>query len=192
MLEKEFEKLNKAYREYNLEEREEVSVKILNYIQDRLIKNKEDIEKISGIFKDISFERIMEIYLEEVSKPEIYKKQKTLKKLDNDFVYGTYITSVGNVVVEASTTVQVLKYFIYAIQSRNTITISDLELNDDNNLEVEVKVNYKYAVQYENLLNEVKTHEDTDYSRMTLYFSYDKGEYHLVNIEDLETYFSRY
>ena len=87
MLEKEFEKLNKAYREYNLEEREEVSMKILNYIQDRLIKNKEDIEKISGIFKDISFERIMEIYLEEVSKPEIYKKQKTLKKLDNDFVY---------------------------------------------------------------------------------------------------------
>ena len=127
MFVKNFEKISKAFEEYNLDIREDISLKILNYIQERLIKNKEDIEKISEVFHDISFERIMEVYQEEISKPEIYKKQKNLKKLENGFVYGTYITSVGNVVVETESTIQVLKYFIYAIQSRNTVTISDLE-----------------------------------------------------------------
>ena len=131
MLEKKFEKLNKAFEEYNLDEREELSGKILNYIRVRLEENKEELDILSDITKDVSVDRLLEIFDNETSKPEIYKKEKVLKKLENGFVYGSYTTSVGNVAVETSSTIDVLKYFIYGIQSRNTITISDLEYKEN-------------------------------------------------------------
>lgn len=71
-------------------------------------------------------------------------------------------------------------------------SITNLELDDDGNMEVTIKANYNYTVQYTNYTDEVKTHDDATYSRMKLTLSYDKGEYHLINAEDLEDYFSRY
>lgn len=178
MLEKEIEKLNKAYSEYNLEKREDISTKILNYIRDRLIKNKEDIEKISEIFHDISYDRLMEVFLEEISKPEIYKKQKSLKELENGFVYGIYTTSVGNVVVETSTTVQVLRYFIYAIQSRNTITISDLEFVE-NDLKHVLLLIFSEAIEKfginRNLIN-ILPYEECYYDKFDLVINLEKEE----------------
>ena len=131
MLEENFEKLNKAYEDYNLDEREEISLKILRYIRNRLENNKDNLQELSEILNDVSYERIMEIFDEEISKPEIYKKEKVLKQLEDGFKYGIYTTSIGNVVVECENVIEVLKYFIYAIQSRNTITISDREFEEN-------------------------------------------------------------
>lgn len=72
------------------------------------------------------------------------------------------------------------------------ISIYDIEINDDGNFEVELKVNYDYTVQYENWSDEVVTHEDSYYSYMDLVLSYEDDSYYLVDIDDLETYFSRY
>lgn len=131
MLEEKIKKLNKAFEEYNLDEREEISGKILKYIKTRLEENKEELKALSDLKQDVSIDRLIEIFDEESSKPEIYKKEKVLRKLENGFVYGSYTTSVGNVVVECSSTIDVLKYFIYGIQSRNTITISDLDYSEN-------------------------------------------------------------
>lgn len=131
MLEEKIKKLNKAFEEYNLDEREELSSKILKYIKTRLEENKEELMVLSDLKQDVSIDRLIEIFDEEFSKPEVYKKEKVLKKLENGFVYGSYTTSVGNVVIETGSTIDVLKYFIYGIQSRNTITISDLDYSEN-------------------------------------------------------------
>lgn len=131
MLEEKIKKLNKAFEEYNLDEREELSSKILKYIKTRLEENKEELMVLSDLKQDVSIDRLIEIFDEESSKPEVYKKEKVLKKLENGFVYGSYTTSVGNVVIETGSTIDVLKYFIYGIQSRNTITISDLDYSEN-------------------------------------------------------------
>ena len=130
MLEEKIKKLNKAFEEYNLDERQELSSKILKYIKTRLEENKEELMVLSDLKQDVSIDRLIEIFDEESSKPEVYKKEKVLKKLENGFVYGSYTTSVGNVVIETGSTIDVLKYFIYGIQSRNTITISDLDYSE--------------------------------------------------------------
>lgn len=131
MLEEKIKKLNKVFEEYNLDEREELSSKILKYIKTRLEENKEELMVLSDLKQDVSIDRLIEIFDEESSKPEVYKKEKVLKKLENGFVYGSYTTSVGNVVIETGSTIDVLKYFIYGIQSRNTITISDLDYSEN-------------------------------------------------------------
>ena len=131
MLEDKMKKLNKAFEEYNLDGRENLAITILNYIKTRLEANKEELNFLSEMQEDVAIDRLIEIFNEEYLKPEIYKKEKILKKLDNGFLYGIYTTSVGNVVVECESTIDVLKYFIYAIKSRNTITISDLNYSEN-------------------------------------------------------------
>lgn len=72
------------------------------------------------------------------------------------------------------------------------LTLSDLELNDDGCLEVEVKANYDYTVSYTSWSDEVMTHEDSDYDYMSIVLTYDDGEYYLSDIDSLEDYFYRY
>ena len=40
--------------------------------------------------------------------------------------------------------------------------------------------------------NEEKENSSSSYEYMKLTYAYDKGEYYLVNVSDLEDYFSRY
>lgn len=72
------------------------------------------------------------------------------------------------------------------------VSIYDMELNEDGYLEVEVKAKYNYAVKYKTFSDEEKTNEDSDYSYMTVILTEDAGKYYLVDLDDLETYFSRY
>ena len=80
MLEKEFKKLNKAYEEYNLDKRENISIKVLNYIKNRLIENKVELQELSEMLDDISYMEIEKIFLEEAFNIEEYKKEKLLKR----------------------------------------------------------------------------------------------------------------
>ena len=43
-----------------------------------------------------------------------------------------------------------------------------------------------------NFNNEEKENSSSSYEYMKLTYAYDKGEYYLVNVSDLEDYFSRY
>lgn len=186
MLEEKFKKLNKAFEEYNLDEREEISGKILKYIKTRLEENKEELKVLSDLKQDVSIDRLIEIFDEESSKPEIYKKEKVLRKLENGFVYGSYTTSVGNVVVECSSTIDVLKYFIYGIQSRNTITISDLDYSE-NDLKHALALIFsesikKYGVNEE--LISIMPYEECYYDNFDVVINLDENKIEKKNYTD--------
>ena len=133
MFEKETQLLDKAYETYNLDTRENISIKVLNYIRERIIDNQDVLERIIKYTEaDLSFNDILNTFDTEVSKKIIYKSETTITKLENNFAYGIYTTSCGNIAIECSDPLKVLQYYIKAIMSRNTITISDSDYDDIN------------------------------------------------------------
>ena len=94
--------------------------------------------------------------------------------------YNNFVTKLGN---ESN----ILTSFTVTNAS-----IYDIDLDSNGYLEVEFKVNYDYAIKYTDYSNNEKTHSDSDYDYMTVTLTYKNGTYYLVNINELETYFSRY
>ena len=88
--------------------------------------------------------------------PKLYDTEKVMKKVGNEFYYGTYTTSVGNVLIETSSTLNSLKYFVKGIKSRNSITISDIEYHE-NDVKNAILLIFKNALEKykvdSNLLN---------------------------------------
>lgn len=122
-----------AYKKYNLDARENIDEEILKYIYTRIIANKDIIDEMIKIAKEkISFEDIIKIFEQENKKQSKYKQEKALIKKENGFIFATYTTSVGVVAIETSDTLKVLKYFIEAIKTRNSIIISDIEFSEEN------------------------------------------------------------
>ena len=68
--------------------------------------------------------------------------------------------------------------------------VYSIDLDDDSNLEVEVKISYDYTVEYK-IGEEVKTSDKSDSDYMTLVLSRDKDGYKLIDIDDVDTYFYR-
>ena len=94
--------------------------------------------------------------------------------------YNNFVTKLGN---ESN----ILTSFTVTNAS-----IYDIDLDSNGYLEVEFKVNYDYAIKYTDYSNNEKNHSDSDYDYMTVTLTYKNGTYYLVNINELETYFSRY
>ena len=94
--------------------------------------------------------------------------------------YNNFVTKLGN---ESN----ILTSFTVTNAS-----IYDIDLDSNGYLEVEFKVNYDYAIKYTDYSNNEKTHSDSDYDYMTVTLTYKNGTYYLANINELETYFSRY
>lgn len=133
MFEKEMIILNKAYKSYNLDNRYDISKRVLTYIKGRIEAEKDLIEKLIKITNEkINFSDILETFDKVANEKEEYKKEYKITKLENNFAFGKYTTSIGNIAVECSDTLKVLEYYIQAIKSRNTITISDIEYNEVN------------------------------------------------------------
>lgn len=72
------------------------------------------------------------------------------------------------------------------------ITLSDVNLNDKGYLEFKLKANYKYSIQYTDYSNQEKIKDSSSYSYMELVYSAKDKTYYIVDIKDLEDYFSRY
>ena len=116
-----------AYKFYNLSHDEQISKKILEYVRLRLVENKdlfEDLIKICG--EDITFEDLLDVF-DEASKNELYKKEKKLLKVNDNYYSGIYTTSIGTIAVEVNNSKDALKYLVEAIKSRNSVTISDID-----------------------------------------------------------------
>ena len=71
-------------------------------------------------------------------------------------------------------------------------SIYDIDLDSNGYLDVEFKVNYDYAIKFNDYSNVEKTHSDSDYDYMDVKLTYNNGKYYLVDVSGLETYFSRY
>jgi hypothetical protein len=95
--------------------------------------------------------------------------------------------SYNNFVIEFGNESNILTSFTVTNAS-----IYDIDLDSNGYLEVEFKVNYDYAIKYTDYSNHEKAHSDSDYDYMTVTLTYKNGTYYLVNINELETYFSRY
>lgn len=162
-----FSLIKSAYMSYNLKSEEMVVKRLLDYIRERLVANQSDLESIIKIYKEhIAFESILKIFDEEASKPDVYKKEKSLKKINDSFYMGKYTTSVGNVVVETSNALTVLKYFVRGIKSRNSITISDIEY-EENDLKNCILMIFKSALEkygYDPNLLSIEAFEECNYS----------------------------
>lgn len=149
--------IKNAYSSYNLNGDEQISKKVLKFVLSRLKANKKDIEKLMEIFKEkITFDDLISCFEKEKAEPDLYKKEKTMKKFGNEFYYGTYTTSVGNILIETSSVLSTVKYFVKGIKSRNSITISDIEYHE-NDVKNSILVIFRNALEkYEidpNLLN---------------------------------------
>lgn len=72
------------------------------------------------------------------------------------------------------------------------VSIYNVELNEDGYLETKLRTKYNYTITYKSFSDEEKTKSDSDSSYMTVILKEDKGAYYLVDVDNLETYFSRY
>ena len=157
MKKEEMNLIKNAYGSYNLISDEKIANKILKFAKKRLEKNRKDIETLIDIFKEeVTFDDLISCFEKEMSEPELYKKEKVMKKVGNEFYYGTYTTSVGNVLIETSSLLNSLKYFVKGIKSRNSITISDIEYHE-NDVKNAILLIFKNALEKykvdSNLLN---------------------------------------
>lgn len=71
------------------------------------------------------------------------------------------------------------------------ITLSDISVKSNGNIELYLKAKYNYTVTYESS-GETKTHDSNDYDYLYLTYAYVNGEYKLVDTSSLNTYFSKY
>lgn len=119
--------LNNAFRIYNLNDIPDLSKRILDYILLRLIDNKENFEKMIEISRaEISFNDILAAFNEAYKENDFYKKSNSYKQ-GTDYYSGNFPVPIGNIVVETNDVLDVIKYFVGGIKSRNTITISQTE-----------------------------------------------------------------
>lgn len=119
--------LNDAFKIYNLNDIPDLSKRVLEYILLRLIDNKENFEKMIEMLKeDISFNDILNAFKEACKENDFYKKSNNYKQ-GTDYYCGNFPVPIGNIVVETNNVLDVIKYFVGGIKSRNTITISQTE-----------------------------------------------------------------
>ena len=166
MKKEEMNLIKNAYSSYNLITDEKIANKILKFAKKRLEKNKKDLETLIEVFKEeITFDDLISCFEKEMDEPELYKKEKVMKKVGNEFYYGTYTTSVGNVLIETSSSLSTLKYFVKGIKSRNSITISDIEYHE-NDLKNAILIIFQNALEKykvdSNLLNIMPYEECTN------------------------------
>lgn len=137
-----FKKLNKVYEEYNSNIDLKIEEEVLDYIEKRLIEEKNIIEELIETRKEnVNFEKIISLYKEEKQKKSLYKRERNmLKSEDRRYIMVSYITSLGLVLVETNDVLDVLKYFIKAIKSRNVVCISstDYDRNDLKSMIMEI------------------------------------------------------
>lgn len=124
-------KLRKATNNYRLNNNYEITENLLKYIQERIIANKNEIEELIKLKKEkYKYEDIKNGINEEIEKEIKYKDYRRMYINKEKFISTSLLMPVGVIAVEAFDTIEVIKYFIRAIKSRNSIAISDVEYDE--------------------------------------------------------------
>ena len=137
MMEKEYSSAKEAYEKYNIDDGYKKEEKILKYVIERIEANKEEIDKILKLCKrKYTYEDVKKLIAKINEEKFEYKSEINLKQREDKFVSGKYSTSIGVIAVECFDVLEVLKYMLNGIKTRNAIIISDIEYeeNDDKNL----------------------------------------------------------
>lgn len=124
-------KLRKATNNYRLNNSYEITENLLKYIQERIIANKSEIEELIKLKKEkYKYEEIKNAVDEEIKKKIKYKDYIRMYINKDKFISTMLLMPIGVIAVEAFDTIEVIKYFIKAIKSRNSIAISDVEYDE--------------------------------------------------------------
>ena len=124
-------KLRKATNNYRLNNSYEITENLLKYIQERIIANKSEIEELIKLKKEkYKYEEIKKAVDEEIKKKIKYKDYRRMYINKDKFISTMLLMPIGVIAVEAFDTIEVIKYFIKAIKSRNSIAISDVEYDE--------------------------------------------------------------
>ncbi len=124
-------KLRKATNNYRLNNSYEITENLLKYIQERIIANKSEIEELIKLKKEkYKYGEIKNAADEEIKKKIKYKDYRRMYINKDKFISTMLLMPIGVIAVEAFDTIEVIKYFIKAIKSRNSIAISDVEYDE--------------------------------------------------------------
>ena len=134
---------------------------------------------------EVAKKDITAIYTSAIAKKSFADIKSNFNVKDNDLTkleqsYNEFVTDLGS-------ETNVLTSFTVTNAS-----IYDIDLDSNGYLDVEFKVNYDYAIKFNDYSNNEKTHSDSDYDYMDVKLTYNNGTYYLVDVSGLETYFSRY
>lgn len=180
MMEVEYKNAKNAYENYNLNNEYKLSEKTLEYVKERIEKNKSEIEKIIRIYKrNFTYEDLKKVIDEEIEDGIEYKKQINLLKRDDNFVSAKYLNSIGIVCVECYDVLDTVKYMIRAIKTRNAIIISDVEYDETDEkhlilMIIEESLN-KFNIKKE--LIQIVPYEECDYDKFDkVIFTYSRRE----------------
>lgn len=70
--------------------------------------------------------------------------------------------------------------------------ITGVDFDSNGEIKISLKANYSYSITYKGWDDKEQVHTDTDYDYIDIIMTYKDGNYYIVNIDDLITYFSRY
>lgn len=145
MMKENINKLKEAFKKYNIDSREELQDNVLRYIGDRIRANKTEIEKIIEVNKsDVKIEDILNIVENEI-KSEVKGYGKTIIN-NQGFMLSQVLVPIGIIAVEVYEPLEIIKYWIKGIKSRNAIAISSVEYNE-NSIEALVLIIIKEALK---------------------------------------------
>ncbi len=115
-------KMKVAFEKYLIDEREELTENVLSYIYERINANKDEIEKVMIINKaSFSFDELLKTIKEESD----YIAQPYGRTIIKDkFMFSQVQVPVGLIAIQTSETLEIIKYWIKAINTRNAVCVS--------------------------------------------------------------------
>ena len=123
--------MRKAQSKYVLNNKYELTKDLLKYISQRIDANKEEIEKLIELKKEKhTYEEIKKVINEELEEDILYKNYGKMYINAQNFISTNMLMPIGVVAVEVYDTVEVIKYIIKGIKSRNAVVISDVEYDE--------------------------------------------------------------
>ena len=124
-------KLRNATNNYRLNNKYEITENTLKYIQERILANKNEIEELIKLKEEkYKYENIKNAIDEEIKKEIRYKDYRRMYINKEKFISTSLLMPIGVIAVETFDTIEVIKYLIRAIKSRNSIAISDVEYDE--------------------------------------------------------------
>ena len=121
--------MKKAYTTCNLRDDGNLSVQILEYIASRIEINRDEIEKIISIYQvNASVDEILKVMNDRAN----INRESTGKTIitEQGFMFAQVLVPVGTIVVRAYEPLEIIKYWVYAIETKNAIAVASDNYND--------------------------------------------------------------